>query len=166
MPKLMEQHYFIQGIEMKKCPKCGEIKPLSEFSKDSNRSDGVQSYCKECQCKISKKYRIQHTETAPEPETISLRTNKEEIRPDAKVYDNIIVLDHQSKTNEHNIKVLKEAIEKREYGPYDAALLETILSEIRDIKVIVNKLCASDYDKQFALMQDVVLRMSKERGAA
>ena len=33
---------------MKKCPKCGEQKSLSEFSKDKNRKLGVRVYCKSC----------------------------------------------------------------------------------------------------------------------
>jgi hypothetical protein len=33
---------------MKKCPTCGVKKPLSAFSNNARRSDGVQSYCTEC----------------------------------------------------------------------------------------------------------------------
>ena len=33
---------------MKKCPKCGEVKPLSDFAKDKYRSDGHQVWCKVC----------------------------------------------------------------------------------------------------------------------
>ncbi len=37
---------------MKKCPRCGLTKPLSEFHKASLRSDGVQSVCKSCRAEI------------------------------------------------------------------------------------------------------------------
>ena len=33
---------------MKKCNKCGEIKPLNEFHKNSARKDGLQTQCKNC----------------------------------------------------------------------------------------------------------------------
>lgn len=32
----------------KKCSKCGNELPLSEFSKDKSRKDGLQPWCKEC----------------------------------------------------------------------------------------------------------------------
>lgn len=32
----------------KKCSKCGEVKKLSEFGKNNNRKDGLQSKCKVC----------------------------------------------------------------------------------------------------------------------
>lgn len=32
----------------KKCPKCAETKPRSEFHKDSRNKDGLYAYCKEC----------------------------------------------------------------------------------------------------------------------
>lgn len=33
---------------MKLCPRCREVKPLSEFSKNPRRKDGVHSLCKAC----------------------------------------------------------------------------------------------------------------------
>jgi hypothetical protein len=33
---------------MKLCPLCGNRKPLSAFSRNASRGDGVQSYCTEC----------------------------------------------------------------------------------------------------------------------
>lgn len=33
---------------MKKCTKCGEIKPVMEFSKHAGKRDGLQSNCKAC----------------------------------------------------------------------------------------------------------------------
>lgn len=34
---------------MKNCTKCGEIKAVSEFSKDASKRDGLQSKCKACE---------------------------------------------------------------------------------------------------------------------
>ena len=47
----MIKHIFQNGIEMKKCSKCGKILPLSYFRKDKKKSDGLYSSCKECASK-------------------------------------------------------------------------------------------------------------------
>ena len=35
-------------IETKKCGRCGETKPVSEFYVSQNNRDGYDKYCKEC----------------------------------------------------------------------------------------------------------------------
>ena len=35
-------------LVVKLCPRCGEVKPLSDFSKNAARKDGVHSICKAC----------------------------------------------------------------------------------------------------------------------
>lgn len=35
--------------ESKRCPKCGLTKQASEFNKSTWQSDGLQSYCRDCQ---------------------------------------------------------------------------------------------------------------------
>lgn len=51
----------------KKCGRCGEIKPLSEFTKNKSRKDGLSVYCKSCIKEIypgyKKKYYEQHPDT-------------------------------------------------------------------------------------------------------
>lgn len=51
------EHTFVNGIEGKVCSKCGEWKTLSEFSKYSKNSDGLQSDCKECNAKHNAEYK-------------------------------------------------------------------------------------------------------------
>lgn len=41
---------------MKTCTKCGEVKPKTEFNKDSHTLDSLRRYCRECQ-KIANKER-------------------------------------------------------------------------------------------------------------
>lgn len=41
---------------LKRCYKCGEVKPLSAFSKDRSKPDGLQSRCKACYKASSKAY--------------------------------------------------------------------------------------------------------------
>lgn len=38
-----------QEIKTKRCPKCGEVKPVTEFSRNRAQKDGLQVYCKSCQ---------------------------------------------------------------------------------------------------------------------
>ena len=35
-------------MEKKRCPRCGITKPMSEYSKNADRKDGLQSFCKAC----------------------------------------------------------------------------------------------------------------------
>ena len=37
--------------EYKKCSKCGEVKLINKFNKNSRRKDGLETFCKVCQCK-------------------------------------------------------------------------------------------------------------------
>ena len=49
-------------MEIKRCFKCGEIKPISEFSKDKKCKDGLNSWCKECYSEYSKNWCKEHKE--------------------------------------------------------------------------------------------------------
>lgn len=41
---------------MKRCPKCGETKPKSEFYKNAHMKDGLSVQCKKCHNKYSVQY--------------------------------------------------------------------------------------------------------------
>jgi len=45
-----------ETIQTKRCSKCKQIKPLSEFYKDRSKKDGHQSECRTCNLKQVKKY--------------------------------------------------------------------------------------------------------------
>lgn len=49
-------------VEMKQCSKCKLKKPLSEFSRDKNRKDGLYCWCKKCQVKLVKDWRRKNKE--------------------------------------------------------------------------------------------------------
>jgi len=57
---------------MKKCNKCGQVKPVSEFYKHKGHKDGLSSYCKKCINKRCKKYN---------------QLNKEKIRKQKREYN-------------------------------------------------------------------------------
>lgn len=48
-----------QEIQTKKCSKCGEVKPIEAFHRKSCSPDGLQSYCKDCQCAAQHKSRYE-----------------------------------------------------------------------------------------------------------
>lgn len=43
-----------KGTTVKKCRRCGRELPVTEFYKKSNTSDGLQTWCKKCQCEAVK----------------------------------------------------------------------------------------------------------------
>ena len=45
---------------MKKCSKCGELKPRTEFHKNKNYKDGLWLYCKKCRNEMQKAYGLKH----------------------------------------------------------------------------------------------------------
>ena len=47
-------------MKVKQCPKCKQIKPVTEFNKKSAANDGLQSYCRSCQSV----YPVERLETA------------------------------------------------------------------------------------------------------
>ena len=42
---------MLPNCTTKRCPKCGQVKPFSEFHKDRTSSSGLQTHCKACRCK-------------------------------------------------------------------------------------------------------------------
>jgi len=46
---------------MKQCTKCKEFKPLTEFSKDSQKKSGLRPYCKKCAVVYMTKYQQKDT---------------------------------------------------------------------------------------------------------
>ena len=47
---------------MKKCPSCGETKPLSDYYKNSSAKDGHSYWCRNCTRRRNKVYRKRHPE--------------------------------------------------------------------------------------------------------
>lgn len=45
---------------MKRCPKCGETKPFTEYHRNRSNKDGLSSECKACACARTKSYNDLH----------------------------------------------------------------------------------------------------------
>lgn len=42
-------HILFHGQEHKSCSRCARLKPLSEYSKNTARGDGLRDACKDCE---------------------------------------------------------------------------------------------------------------------
>ena len=62
----MLDFYSFNTMETKKCGKCGEVKPISEFFKHKNTKDRMFPQCKCCMKKIKEEYRKKHPEKTKE----------------------------------------------------------------------------------------------------
>jgi len=71
---------------MKKCTKCGEEKPLTEFHKKRDSKDGCRSYCKICDLEQNKLYRQENKEKINEQNKLYYQENKEKISEQKKLY--------------------------------------------------------------------------------
>lgn len=45
---MTEKLTITEAQQMKRCPKCGKTKPVSEFGKNASRPDGFTDECREC----------------------------------------------------------------------------------------------------------------------
>lgn len=58
----MSDHTTPQDVPLKVCTKCGEAKPVTEYSKNSHTKDKLHSYCKTCASAIYKAWREANAE--------------------------------------------------------------------------------------------------------
>ena len=65
---------------MKRCPKCGETKPGSEFNKNRTMADNLASYCRPCQHAYGQRYRTTNREKIREEKRRYYVTNREGLR--------------------------------------------------------------------------------------
>ena len=70
----------------KKCPKCGETKPIDEFYKNKTKKDGHSVYCKQCIANDSHEYYLQNKEKCKERLNKWRSENKEYVRDRDKKY--------------------------------------------------------------------------------
>lgn len=53
-------------METRRCPKCGETKPLAEFSKNAGKKDGLGGWCRRCANKASRETKARNRNQDPE----------------------------------------------------------------------------------------------------
>jgi hypothetical protein len=91
-------------METKKCKKCEEIKPISEFGKHKITKDGLRTICKICNSSYSKNYYKKNIDLVKE----YYNNNCEKIKQKRKEY----YYDNLESTKEKAKKYRKENVEK------------------------------------------------------
>lgn len=64
----------------KRCPKCDDVKDLSEFSKDKSNKDGIRCYCKTCAKTEIDIWRKNNTEKIKKQKSNWRKNNTEKIK--------------------------------------------------------------------------------------
>jgi predicted HTH domain antitoxin len=63
----------------KRCYKCGQYRPISDFNKNKKSKDGLQSECRECHAETMRKYHLKKAEEIKAMKAMNTtRTIKEE----------------------------------------------------------------------------------------
>lgn len=75
-------------MKKKKCPRCGRKLNTEKFSKSSNRTDGLEVYCKECKKKYSRKYYKINREKILKQTQKCYKKNIEKNRDKRRLYSN------------------------------------------------------------------------------
>ena len=65
---------------MKTCTKCGITRPLSDFTRDKQRPDGLRPSCKDCKAKWSSKYYSENRAVIREYQAKYRTANREEAK--------------------------------------------------------------------------------------
>ena len=71
---------------MKKCSKCSQVKPLSEFYAEKKQSDGKRSQCKTCTNITNKKYHDKNKDKITEYHKKYYEENKTKLKNDRRDY--------------------------------------------------------------------------------
>lgn len=81
---------------LKECSECGNIKPLTEFHKDSRRKDGVRSRCKVCRISENNSYYRDRTKKYKNFNQKKLKRMKKEQEHKCLIYSKRteLVIDH------------------------------------------------------------------------
>lgn len=91
-------------METKKCSKCGEVKPITDFYKRKNSKDGYRNHCKQCVLKDRKTYQKENREK------IIIRKHKHHIKHKEEI---------SAKNKEYRLKNRNKLLEKQRKYYYE-----------------------------------------------
>lgn len=121
----------------KPCSKCGEVKPLEDFSYDKRHADGRQSQCKACACARQKKYAQENRELHLQRKRDEYQRNKARYLATLKAYREANRNDINRRAKERKASLSPEELEKFRAGSrerstrYRLANLEAVAARIR-----------------------------------
>jgi predicted nucleic acid-binding Zn-ribbon protein len=72
--------------DAKPCTKCSRVLPLSSFSKQSSKKDGVRSYCKDCGSAYSRRYAAENAEAVKKQRREYIAANHEKVKANLRDY--------------------------------------------------------------------------------
>ena len=85
--QILQRNYDEEGnLISKECNICHKVKPVSEFSKNKSKIDGLQLKCKECTKQYDKKYKEENKDKLSEHSKQYYEDNKERINEYQKQY--------------------------------------------------------------------------------
>jgi hypothetical protein len=105
-------------VSLKKCSKCGELKPFTNFGKDKYKKDGLTCVCKSCRSLASKEYYLNNKDAHAVLTKKYYENHKDEISLKNKVYyienkDMITSRILEYRKTPRGIEVRKRAHQKR-----------------------------------------------------
>lgn len=90
----------------KKCTKCGEVKPLDDYSRDKSTKDGLSKYCRLCRNMYHKRWRTNNNQRSREFAANWRRRNPQKV----KEYNESL------KNDPEKIMAMRNHHYKRNYG--------------------------------------------------
>lgn len=104
-----------RGVDItKKCLKCEQIKPSHEFCKNKYKKDGLNNYCKQCECKRVGEYYDSHKKER--------KTYRESRKEEINTY-NLLFYDQNRDREKLRVKKYRKAnrevIRKKQKERYD-----------------------------------------------
>jgi len=87
----------VSAEQSKRCPRCGETKPRSEFYESPSAKDGCSSYCRPCNIEYSAQRQRENPEKAKKDLARYRAAHREEIRERNKQYRRAQILKQQQK---------------------------------------------------------------------
>lgn len=115
-------------IEVKKCTKCGKELPIKCFGKDSQKTDGLRKWCKDCVKKHNQKYYLENAEKISESTQKYREQNREKDLENKKKY----YQSHKKETLEYQKKYAKE--HQQEVKRYKQKYAENNKEKIKESK--------------------------------
>ena len=85
----------------KRCPKCGETKPLDGFYRNRSQRDGLTSQCKECHRSNQRAYYEANRGKINDRKRAYNEAHQEEIRARNRAYDDVHREDRRAYQREH-----------------------------------------------------------------